>query len=147
MSSLDPESNVAYSGQYNLFITVGFTSSNEIYKLTLLLNLISIAFGCICLVHSISLDSFVLNLGTTINIENNKQTDKQTNKQNLIHSISNSSKVSQAPLRILLGVFDNSNLRLNFHIGPLIGLTSILWSGHLIHKSIPVSRGLYKTSI
>jgi hypothetical protein len=139
MSSLDPESNVAYSGQYNLFLTVGFTSSNEIYKLTLLLQLISITFGCISLVHSISLDSFVLNLVTTINIEN-----KQIDKRNITNQ---SNTKAQAPLRILLGVFDNSNLRLNFHIGPLIGLTSILWSGHLIHKSIPVSRGLYKTSV
>jgi photosystem I P700 chlorophyll a apoprotein A2 len=39
-------------------------------------------------------------------------------------------------------VYDSSNLRLNFHIGLLIGFISILWSGHIIHKAIPVSRGI-----
>jgi photosystem I P700 chlorophyll a apoprotein A2 len=35
-----------------------------------------------------------------------------------------------------------SGLRLNYHIGVLIGCTSLLWSGHLIHVAIPVSRGI-----
>jgi photosystem I P700 chlorophyll a apoprotein A2 len=33
-------------------------------------------------------------------------------------------------------------LRLNYHLSQLIGLTSILWAGHLIHVAIPSSRGV-----
>jgi photosystem I P700 chlorophyll a apoprotein A2 len=40
-----------------------------------------------------------------------------------------------------MSVYEASNLRLNYHIGPLIGFSSIMWSGHIIHKAIPVSRG------
>jgi len=35
---------------------------------------------------------------------------------------------------------------LNYHIGPLIGLSSLLWSGHIVHKAIPVSRGVIQYS-
>ena len=31
--------------------------------------------------------------------------------------------------------------RLNYHSGILLGLSSLLWAGHLVHVSIPVSRG------
>ena len=32
--------------------------------------------------------------------------------------------------------------RLNYHIGSLLGITSVLWSIHIISVSIPVSRGI-----
>ena len=31
--------------------------------------------------------------------------------------------------------------RLNYHTGILLGLLSLFWSGHLVHISIPISRG------
>ena len=34
----------------------------------------------------------------------------------------------------------SSGYRLNYHLSVLLGLTSILWSGHLIHVAIPYSR-------
>lgn len=38
--------------------------------------------------------------------------------------------------------FDLGNLRLNFHIGILIGFLSISWCGHLVDVAIPISRGM-----
>jgi hypothetical protein len=39
MSSFDPESDVAYSGVYNLIITIGFTNTFELFKLTIFFQL------------------------------------------------------------------------------------------------------------
>jgi hypothetical protein len=46
------------------------------------------------------------------------------------------------PFRLFVACFDLAGLRLNFHIGALIGFFSMAWSGHLIHVAIPVSRGM-----
>jgi hypothetical protein len=70
-------------------------------------------------------------------------------KQNFIASMNSeyqwlpitSLRLNQYIVRSLLGVQDATGLRLNYHIGVLIGCTSLLWSGHLIHVAIPVSRG------
>jgi photosystem I P700 chlorophyll a apoprotein A2 len=39
-------------------------------------------------------------------------------------------------------VFDMTSLRLNFHIGATVGLSSVAWAGHIIHQALPVSRGV-----
>merc|ERR1719210_2670022 len=46
------------------------------------------------------------------------------------------------PFRLFLACFDLSGLRLNFHIGVMIGFFSIAWCGHLVHVAIPASRGI-----
>ena len=52
MSSYDPESDIAFSGLYNLLITIGFTTTIEIYQLTILLQLSVLIIGCISLTNS-----------------------------------------------------------------------------------------------
>ena len=47
VSSFDPESDVAYSGLYNLLITIGFTNTFELYKLTIFLQLSTLLSDCI----------------------------------------------------------------------------------------------------
>lgn len=42
----------------------------------------------------------------------------------------------------LVNIFSNNGIRLNYHISTLMGLTSILWSGHIVHCAIPASRGI-----
>ena len=37
--------------------------------------------------------------------------------------------------------FKNAESRLNHHLGGLFGVSSLAWSGHLIHVAIPESRG------
>jgi photosystem I P700 chlorophyll a apoprotein A2 len=38
-------------------------------------------------------------------------------------------------------VFDSNNIRLTYHIAALIGFTSSLFSGHIVHSSLMVYRG------
>lgn len=40
------------------------------------------------------------------------------------------------PLRMVVSCFDLGGLRLNFHIGVLIGFTCVAWSGHLVHVAL-----------
>jgi uncharacterized membrane protein len=118
MSSFDPESDVAYSGVYNLIITIGFTNTFELFKLTIFFQLSALISGCISLVHSAYIDSVIFYLFNRIALADN------TNSNKLIN---NSTRTNiHLPLRVILAVYDSANLRLNFHIGPLIGLTSIL---------------------
>jgi photosystem I P700 chlorophyll a apoprotein A2 len=44
--------------------------------------------------------------------------------------------------RVFLSVLDSPGFRLNFHISSLIGLSSILWSAHLVTAALPAARGL-----
>ena len=36
--------------------------------------------------------------------------------------------------------YTSPGYRLNYHLSVLLGLTSILWSGHLVHVAVPYSR-------
>jgi hypothetical protein len=42
---------------------------------------------------------------------------------------------------LVLIPLDASRVRLNVHISTVLGLSSVLWSGHIVHASIPVFRG------
>jgi hypothetical protein len=57
-------------------------------------------------------------------------------------NLSNKHRVYFSNSNLLSFIFDLSNIRLNFHTGALIGFSSLLWAGHLVHLAIPVSRGL-----
>jgi uncharacterized membrane protein len=116
MSSFDPESDVAYSGVYNLIITIGFTNTFELFKLTIFFQLSALISGCISLVHSVYIDSVIFYLFNRIALADNSNKLINNPTRTNIH----------LPLRVILTVYDSANLRLNFHIGPLIGLTSIL---------------------
>ena len=39
--------------------------------------------------------------------------------------------------------FKNAKSRLNHHLSGLFGVSSLAWTGHLIHVAIPASRGEY----
>jgi hypothetical protein len=129
MSSYDPESDVAYSGLYNLLLTVGFTSTLEIYRLTLLFQLLALSSSLVSLVHSVYIDSLVFFILPTVETSTYNSTYNST-KLLTKHT----SSLTYSPLILLLAVYDSSNLRLNFHIGPLIGFSSILWSVNLLTK-------------
>ena len=36
--------------------------------------------------------------------------------------------------------YTSPGYRLNYHLSVLLGLTSILWSGHIVHVAVPYSR-------
>ncbi|PHT36604.1 Photosystem I chlorophyll a apoprotein A1 [Capsicum baccatum] len=39
--------------------------------------------------------------------------------------------------------FKNAESRLNYHLSGLFGISSLAWTGHLVHVAIPASRGEY----
>ena len=47
----------------------------------------------------------------------------------------------QPRFRPALSWFKNAESRLNHHLSGLFGLSSIAWTGHLVHVAIPASRG------
>jgi len=60
MSSYDPESNVALCGLYNLLLTVGYLSSVEIYKLTILFQCLALSSALFSIIHSVYFDSLLM---------------------------------------------------------------------------------------
>jgi photosystem I P700 chlorophyll a apoprotein A2 len=43
-----------------------------------------------------------------------------------------------------LSWFKNNESRLNHHLSGLLGVSSLAWTGHLVHVAIPVSRGVHR---
>ena len=42
-----------------------------------------------------------------------------------------------------LSWFKNNESRLNHHLSGLFGVSSLAWTGHLVHVAIPESRGIH----
>lgn len=59
-----------------------------------------------------------------------------------LHAIIEESAYLASSNRSLMEIaYNSAGYRLNYHIGSLLGVTSVLWSLHIISVSIPVSRG------
>jgi photosystem I P700 chlorophyll a apoprotein A2 len=111
---------LSYSGIYNWLYTVGFTSVFQIYNFVIvceLLAVISILLGKLHLILNEELLQWLA-----------------LNKELLFSNV--------RPPRFANVLIEGFNIRLNFHIGVLMGFFSIAWCGHLLHVAIPVSRGI-----
>ena len=91
--------NIAYSGVYHWFYTIGMTTNQELYQGSIFLLLLS----------SIFLFAGWLHL--------------------------------QPKFRPSLAWFKNAESRLNHHLAGLFGVSSLAWTGHLVHVAIPEARG------
>ncbi|MEM9271834.1 MAG: photosystem I core protein PsaB [Cyanobacteria bacterium P01_F01_bin.143] len=91
--------NVAYSGVYHWFYTIGMTTNQDLYQ------------GAI----------FLLILASTLLFAG------------WLHL--------QPKFRPSLSWFKNAESRLNHHLAGLFGVSSLAWTGHLVHVAIPESRG------
>ena len=97
---------IASSGIYNWLYTNGFNNAYQIYNLSMLCELSAVFYLALGNLHFVS----------------KEDTFKATNHCNqLIFR------------RLLLACIDAIKLRLNLHIGAIIGSLSILWCGHLLH--------------
>jgi photosystem I P700 chlorophyll a apoprotein A2 len=113
----------AYSGIYNWLYTVGFNSVFHIYNFVIACELLAVISILLAKVHLVYLDSKLQWLAShTANIY--------------------LQPIFIWPLRLFVACFDLGGLRLNFHIGAMIGFFSIAWSGHLVHVAIPAERGI-----
>jgi len=135
---------VSYSGIYNWLYAVGFTSNYEIYNFVIVLELLAVAALLLGKTHLIYNEEFLQWLGTNKPYYRVGSDDSEV--VSLYKKLSLDKKVYPMftwPFRIFLAIFDASGLRLNFHIGALIGFTSLAWAGHIIHVAIPASRGVF----
>ena len=93
--------NIAYSGVYQWWYTIGFRTNQELYAGSIGLLLLS----------SVLLFAGWLHL--------------------------------QPKFRPSLSWFKNNESRLNHHLSGLLGVSSLAWTGHLIHVALPASRGVH----
>ncbi|NET54658.1 MAG: photosystem I core protein PsaB [Symploca sp. SIO2E6] len=91
--------NIAYSGVYQWFYTIGMRSNNELHGGAMFLLLLSALFLFAGWLHL------------------------------------------QPKFRPSLSWFKNAESRLNHHLAGLFGVSSLAWTGHLVHVAIPASRG------
>ena len=91
--------DIAYSGVYHWWYTIGMRTNNDLYTGSLFL---------LCL-------SVVMLLGGWLHL--------------------------QPKFKPGLGWFKNNESRLNHHLSGLFGVSSLAWTGHLVHVAIPESRG------
>ena len=147
--SSEIENNVAYSGLYNVLLTIGFTSNSELYNFTILAECLSLLCILLAFVHLIYLDGYLQWLvnGNYVSLNLNSESYNNNSVEFKLKLIHLSKKLGvggivTAPFRILMSCFDLSGERLNFHIGVLFGFSSIAWAGHLIHQALPISRGV-----
>ena len=91
--------NVAYSGVYHWFYTIGMTNNNDLYQGSIFLLILSSLFLFAGWLHL------------------------------------------QPKFRPSLAWFKNAESRLNHHLAALFGVSSLAWTGHLVHVAIPESRG------
>ncbi|WP_019508783.1 photosystem I core protein PsaB [Pleurocapsa sp. PCC 7319] len=91
--------NIAYSGVYHWFYTIGMTTNQELYQGSIFLLILSSLFLFAGWLHL------------------------------------------QPKFRPSLAWFKNAESRLNHHLAGLFGVSSLAWTGHLVHVAIPESRG------
>ena len=92
--------NIAYSGVYQWWYTIGLKTNTELYNGSLFLIFLSAVFLFAGWLHL------------------------------------------QRKFQPSLSWFKNAESRLNHHLAGLFGVSSLAWSGHLIHVAIPQSRGV-----
>eukprot|EP00534_Pseudo-nitzschia_fraudulenta_P004470 CAMPEP_0201133970 /NCGR_PEP_ID=MMETSP0850-20130426/50265_1 /ASSEMBLY_ACC=CAM_ASM_000622 /TAXON_ID=183588 /ORGANISM="Pseudo-nitzschia fraudulenta, Strain WWA7" /LENGTH=550 /DNA_ID=CAMNT_0047404739 /DNA_START=1113 /DNA_END=2762 /DNA_ORIENTATION=- len=93
--------NIAYSGVYQWWYTIGFRTNQELYTGSIGLLLLSCALLFAGWLHL------------------------------------------QPKFRPSLSWFKNNESRLNHHLSGLLGVSSLAWTGHIVHVAIPVSRGVH----
>ena len=93
--------NIAYSGVYHWFYTIGMRTNNELHGGAMFLLILASLFLFAGWLHL------------------------------------------QPKFRPSLAWFKNAESRLNHHLAGLFGVSSLAWTGHLVHVAIPESRGIH----
>jgi photosystem I P700 chlorophyll a apoprotein A2 len=93
--------NVAFSGVYHWWYTIGMRTNNDLYSGAVFLLILSAIFLFAGWLHL------------------------------------------QPKFRPSLSWFKNAESRLNHHLAGLFGVSSLAWTGHLVHVAIPESRGVH----
>jgi len=121
-SSLQSNYSVAisYSGVYNLLYTIGVKSISSLFNITFSLQILSLLLLVVSIWH----------------LHSSALYSTYTNKFNINFILSYYSNLNF----ILFGFI---KFRLSYYLFLFLGLFLILWSGHIVHAALPVSRGSY----
>lgn len=125
-------SSPSYSGISNWLLAVGYRTESQLYSLVLgsqILALLSILLGKIHISYSTASHYWSV---TKRPVLTHNRVDISDSWETFI----------PIPLRYYSTYLESTGIRLNFHLGALLGSFSALWSCHLVHVSIPASRGL-----
>jgi hypothetical protein len=143
-ASLEASSGVviSYSGLYNLMLSVGFVSGHQCYSAVIILLLVSAACMILGKFHLQYWDLLILSVSYLDLVIDWDFIVRPNDGFALPDASTMSLRLNQYISRSLLGTQDIPALRLNYHRGVLVGHTSLLWCGHLIHVAIPISRGI-----
>ena len=137
------ESNTAYSGLYNLMTTVGLTTSNDIFNLLILVECISCSFILLAAVHLTYLDALIQWLPTYQAVQTSSSSSSSLTSIHADYRLNTNIRLTNTlPFKLFTAYFDLSGSRLNFHVGIMIGISSISWAGHIVHLALPASRGI-----
>ena len=113
--SADISSILTYSGLYNVLYTVGFTSPYELFICQIGFLILALLTGVLTLIHTSLRDSIGSN------------------------SSLSSSRGLISELLALPTILPE--LRLSYHLGGLLGVSSCAWALHIVYVAIPASSG------
>jgi photosystem I P700 chlorophyll a apoprotein A2 len=117
------------SGLYHWLYTIGYKDSASLFKLVLFLELLSLSCLSLSVISCITIESMLNALGRLGHASMLGSNIFGTVKSGLTFSY------------VVAALFMSRLVRVPFHRANLLGFSSLLWSGHLAHCSIPVSRG------
>ena len=121
---------VASSGSYNWLYSAGLNSVTMVYNLIVVCELLavtSVTFGKVHLILTNHLCTWL--------VINNGSFDPIDPEDEILGGVSIQSST-------FVSVYlSNAGIRLNCHIGVVIGFFSVSWCGHLVDVAIPISRG------
>jgi photosystem I P700 chlorophyll a apoprotein A2 len=112
---------ISYSGIYNWLYAAGFRCSFQVYHTTIAFEILSVLSLVLGRLHLYFISDLLVSAFKPRSL----------------------GMFTEWRLRLYQTCFDLGGLRLNFHIGALLGVTSVCWSGHLVHVSIPFSQGIH----
>mmetsp|Transcript_7316 Transcript_7316/g.18217 ORF Transcript_7316/g.18217 Transcript_7316/m.18217 type:complete len:765 (-) Transcript_7316:9-2303(-) len=151
----DITNEIAYSGIYNWLYTLGFNSvSKHLYNFVIACELLAVASILLgSSVHLVYLDGFLHKLNSFSGFRYSLYASayqcsisyirRYLGRMN-VHSYSIlQTHYAFGCFKLFTACFDRVALRLNFHIGAMIGFFSIAWSAHLIHLAMPAIQGRY----
>jgi photosystem I P700 chlorophyll a apoprotein A2 len=110
---------LSYSGINNWLYTCGFSSINQIYNFVIACEVIAVISILLAKLHHV------------LNGE----------------LLSFLAQRAQTSFMLDYITADAYGIRLNYHTGVLVGLTSLAWCGHLISLAIPVARGVTEVEV
>ena len=134
------ENNIAYNGLYNILYTLGFNSTADLYNFLILSEYLAVISIPLAFIHLIFLDSYLQSGQVAATQKGLPFTNSREIEFHLQIIIADALFIW--PFKLFTAYFDLSKERLNFHIGTLIGFSSIAWSGHIVHHALPISRGI-----